>query len=82
VVLGTGRTLPHAGCRVNGTNSHGWPLTAFVVKMPDGAERTVEVPEQPAQRELGWFQAYVKNCRGWLDPQELLPRLVKPRAAK
>lgn len=60
------------------TNSHGWPLTAFVVKMPDGNERTIEVPEQPAQREVGWFQAYVKNCRGWLNPQDLLPHLVEP----
>jgi len=63
-------------------NSHGWPLTAFVVRLPDGTERTVEVPEQPLQREIGWFQAYVKNCRGWLDPQTMLPQLVEPATTR
>ncbi|KAF0243448.1 MAG: hypothetical protein FD180_3338 [Planctomycetota bacterium] len=63
-------------------NSFGWPLTAYVVKKADGAELTVEVPEQPVQNELGWFQAYVKGCRGWLDPQKLLPELVEGVAPK
>lgn len=64
------------------TNSHGWPMCAFVVAMPDGKERTLEVPEQPAQKEVSWFQAYVKNCRGWLNPQVELPKLVGDAAAK
>lgn len=58
------------------TNSFGWPLTAMDVRLPDGSEATIEVPEQPAADELSWFQAYVKGCRGWLDPQKLLPDLV------
>jgi murein DD-endopeptidase MepM/ murein hydrolase activator NlpD len=58
------------------TNSYGWPLTAFVVERPDGTEQVVEVPEQPVGQELGWFQAYVKGCRGWLNPQRVLPDLV------
>jgi murein DD-endopeptidase MepM/ murein hydrolase activator NlpD len=56
---------------------HGWPLTAFVVRLPSGEEKTIEVPEQPVGREIGWFQAYVKDCRGWRDPQTLLPELVE-----
>jgi len=60
-------------------NSYGWPLTAMVVRRPDGTEQVVEVPEQPIARELGWFQAYVKGCRGWLDPQTTLPKLVRGR---
>jgi len=57
-------------------NSLGCPLTGFVVRIPDGTERTVDVPEQPVQREVGWFKAYVRDCRGWLDPQTTLPELV------
>jgi hypothetical protein len=47
------------------------------VRLPSGEEKTVEVPEQPIGREIGWFQAYVKGCRGWRDPQTLLPELVE-----
>jgi murein DD-endopeptidase MepM/ murein hydrolase activator NlpD len=68
-------------CYAEKTNSHGWPLCAFVVKMPDGNERTIEVPEQQPQQELSWFQAYVKNCRGWVNPQQRLPQLVEPKDA-
>lgn len=57
-------------------NRYGFPLTAFVVRRADGTEATVEVPEQPTANELGWFQAYVKDCRGWRNPQKLLPELV------
>lgn len=64
-------------CYGHKQNSHGWPLCAFVVKMPDGNERTIEVPEQQPQQEVSWFQAYVKNCRGWVDPQQMLPQLVE-----
>jgi hypothetical protein len=58
-------------------NSFGWPQTAFVIRKDDGTERTLDVPEQPLQRELSWFQAYVKGCRGWLNPQTVLPELVE-----
>jgi len=61
-------------------NSLGFPLTGFVVHNPDGTERAVDVPEQPLQRELGWFQAYVKDCRGWLDPQTTLPERVEGKS--
>jgi murein DD-endopeptidase MepM/ murein hydrolase activator NlpD len=57
-------------------NSFGWPLTAMVVRRPDGSEQVTEIPEQPIAREIGWFQAYVRNCRGWLNPQKVLPQLV------
>ena len=57
-------------------NSLGWPLTAMVIQRPDGTEQVAEIPEQPVAQEIGWFQAYVKGCRGWLDPQKLLPELV------
>jgi hypothetical protein len=60
-------------------NSFGWPLTAMVVRRPDGSEQIADIPEQPLQQELGWFQAYVKGCRGWLDPQTKLPELVKEK---
>jgi murein DD-endopeptidase MepM/ murein hydrolase activator NlpD len=59
------------------TNSFGWPLTAMVVRRPNGTEQVAEIPEQPIAREIGWFQAYVKDCRGWLDPQKTLPDLVE-----
>ena len=36
----------------------------------------LEIPEQPTGQEIAWFQAYVKGCRGWLNPQEMLPKLV------
>jgi murein DD-endopeptidase MepM/ murein hydrolase activator NlpD len=58
-------------------NSHGFPRTAFVVENGDGSERTVTVPDQPVKDEIAWFQAYVKDCRGWLDPQKLLPEMVE-----
>jgi murein DD-endopeptidase MepM/ murein hydrolase activator NlpD len=58
-------------------NSFGWPKTAFVIRDDDGTERTLDVPEQPIQRELSWLQAYVKGCRGWLNPQAVLPELVE-----
>jgi murein DD-endopeptidase MepM/ murein hydrolase activator NlpD len=58
-------------------NGNGWPLTAMVVRRPDGTEHVAEVPAQPLAQELGWFQAYVKGCRGWLDPQKTLPELVE-----
>ncbi|MEN8151665.1 MAG: peptidoglycan DD-metalloendopeptidase family protein [Planctomycetota bacterium] len=57
-------------------NSFGWPLTAMVVRRPDGTEQTVVVPEQELSHEIRWFQAYVKDCRGWKNPQKLLPELV------
>jgi len=65
------------GYAAEAKNSLGWPLTAFVVRNADGSERTVEIPEQPVAQEIGWFQAYAKGCRGWLDPQTLLPELVE-----
>jgi hypothetical protein len=37
----------------------------------------VTVPDQPVKDEIAWFQAYVKDCRGWLDPQKLLPEMVE-----
>jgi murein DD-endopeptidase MepM/ murein hydrolase activator NlpD len=57
-------------------NSFGWPLTAMVIRRPDGTEQVSEIPEQPIAQEIRWFQAYVKDCRGWLDPQKVLPELV------
>ena len=42
----------------------------------DGTEQLAEIPEQPIGKEIGWFQAYVRNCRGWLNPQKVLPELV------
>jgi murein DD-endopeptidase MepM/ murein hydrolase activator NlpD len=63
-------------------NSFGFPLTAFVVANADGSERTVTVPEQPVKDEIGWFKAYVKDCRGWLDPQKLLPELVEGKGGR
>jgi murein DD-endopeptidase MepM/ murein hydrolase activator NlpD len=58
-------------------NSHGFPLTAMVIRRPDGKEHVAEIPAQPLAKELGWFQAYVANCRGWVNPQKLLPKLVE-----
>lgn len=79
--LGGGKTAKATVLRLlyasGGKNALGWPLTAFQVRAPDGAERTVDVPEQPLAKEVGWFQAYVKDCRGWLDPQKLLPEWVE-----
>jgi murein DD-endopeptidase MepM/ murein hydrolase activator NlpD len=57
-------------------NSYGWPLTAMVIQRPDGTEQVMEIPEQPIAEEIRWFQAYVRNCRGWLNPQKALPDLV------
>ncbi|MHC4340695.1 MAG: peptidoglycan DD-metalloendopeptidase family protein [Planctomycetota bacterium] len=58
-------------------NSYGWPLTAMVIQRPDGTEQVAEIPAQPIAQEIRWFQAYVKNCRGWLNPQKALPGLVE-----
>jgi len=63
-----------------GKGSRGWPLTAAIVKGPDGAEREVVFPEEELQKELTWFQAYIKDCRGWLNPQTWLPELVEKKA--
>jgi murein DD-endopeptidase MepM/ murein hydrolase activator NlpD len=65
------------GYSENGRTERGWPLTTFTLQRPDGKEQVVEVPEQELGQEVGWFQAYVKDCRGWLDPQSLLPVWVK-----
>jgi murein DD-endopeptidase MepM/ murein hydrolase activator NlpD len=60
-----------------GKNRFGFPLTAMVVERPDHSEQIVEISEQPTGQEIAWFQAYVKGCRGWLNPQVMLPKLVK-----
>lgn len=60
-----------------GRGSRGWPLTAAICRAPDGTETEVVFPEEEVQAELSWFQAYVKDCRGWLDPQKLLPEWVE-----
>jgi murein DD-endopeptidase MepM/ murein hydrolase activator NlpD len=57
-------------------NSYGWPLTALVIRRPDGTQQLAEIPEQPIAQELRWFRAYVQGCRGWLNPQAALPDLV------
>ncbi len=49
-------------------NALGFRLTTFVVREKDGTERVVKGPEQPLQREVGWFLASVKSCRGWMNP--------------
>jgi murein DD-endopeptidase MepM/ murein hydrolase activator NlpD len=79
--LGDGRKVPAPIVRLvyakEKTNSLGWPLTAMVIRRPDGTEQTAEIPEQPIGHEIRWFQAYVRGCRGWLDPQTVLPELVR-----
>ncbi|MHC4469767.1 MAG: hypothetical protein ACYS99_02285 [Planctomycetota bacterium] len=47
-----------------------------MIQRPDGTEQVMEIPEQPIAEEIRWFQAYVRNCRGWLNPQKALPDLV------
>jgi murein DD-endopeptidase MepM/ murein hydrolase activator NlpD len=63
-----------------GKGSRGWPLTAAICKAPDGAEHEVVFPEEELQKELTWFQAYIKDCRGWVNPQKWLPALVDTNA--
>ena len=63
-------------------NSHGWPLTAMVIRRPDGTHQLAEIPEQPIAKEIAWFQAYVRSCRGWLNPQAALPDLVRKMGPK
>lgn len=63
-----------------GKGAHGWPLTAAICKAPDGSEREVVFPEEELQKELTWFQAYIKDCRGWVNPQTWLPALVETKA--
>jgi murein DD-endopeptidase MepM/ murein hydrolase activator NlpD len=66
----------------DGKGSNGWPLTAAVCRAPDGTETEVVFPEEPLAAELTWFQAYVKDCRGWLDPQKLLSEWVEKPGTK
>jgi murein DD-endopeptidase MepM/ murein hydrolase activator NlpD len=79
--LGGGKTVRAPVLRLvyarENRNSYGWPLTAMVVRRPDGAEQLAEIPAQPIAQEIRWFQAYVRNCRGWLNPQTALPDLVE-----
>jgi murein DD-endopeptidase MepM/ murein hydrolase activator NlpD len=63
-------------------NEYGWPALVGVCRAPDGAEVEVPFPPEPAQQELAWFQAYVKDCRGWLNPQKLLPEWVAAKPAR
>ena len=63
-----------------GKGSRGWPLTAAICRAPDGSEVEVVFPEEDLQAELTWFQAYIKACRGWLNPQTWLPALVEKGA--
>ena len=58
-------------------NAAGWPGLAVIVRKADGSALKADIPEQDAQKEISWLQAYVKNCRGWLNPQLLLPKLVE-----
>ena len=62
--------------------ANGWPRTAGICKAPDGEELEIVFPEEELQTELTWFQAYIKDCRGWLNPQTLLPELVEKKPAK
>ena len=54
----------------------------MVIRRPDGTLQLSEIPEQPIAQEIRWFQAYVRNCRGWLDPQATLPQLINKHGAK
>ncbi len=82
--LGDGKTAKgpviRTGYASEAKNKFGFPLTTYTVRLSGGEERTVEVPEQPTGQELGWFQAYIEDCRGWLDPQTALPSLVNGKA--
>jgi len=57
-------------------NSLGWPALVGTARASDGTEVEIAFPDEPVQQELAWFQAYVKDCRGWLNPQKLLPEWV------
>jgi hypothetical protein len=93
--LATGDVIefPHGGRRVSGPvlrlcyakdekNSYGRPCTAAICKAPDGAEEEVVFPQEEPQAEVSWLQAYIKDCRGWLNPQTVLPDLVEPKSPK
>ena len=63
-------------------NSYGWPDVAAIVALPDGSEHEVVLQPGEPQDEVSWLQAYIKDCVGWLDPEEFLPEHVEPKKKK
>lgn len=59
-------------------NSAGLPALALVLRKPDGSELNIDgFRDFPTQQEIRWLRPYVKGCRGWLNPQTELPKLVE-----
>jgi murein DD-endopeptidase MepM/ murein hydrolase activator NlpD len=63
-------------------DSYGFPRVQVTVQLPDGTTADQVLPSEPTGDEIAWFQAYVAECKGWLNPQTFLPEHVKPPKAK
>ncbi len=65
-----------------GKNEYGWPKLAAIIMMADGTTTKVVLPAEHFNNELSWMQAYIKDCKGWLNPQTFLPEYVEGKKAK
>lgn len=75
---GTG-TLVRFGYSRKNKNKYGFPLVTMLVKGDGESGRELELPEEELQAEVRWMQAYVKDCKGWYNPQTFLPDHVEPQ---
>lgn len=67
------------GYSTKDTNSTGFPRLTAVVGLE--GDKTVEVvlPDESLQDEVAWMQAYIKDCKGWLNPETWLPEHVEKK---
>jgi murein DD-endopeptidase MepM/ murein hydrolase activator NlpD len=76
------------GKRVSGTivrivyaegtkGKYGWPRLAAVVRRPNGETVEQVLEDEDVKDQVGWLQAYIAGCKGWLNPETFLPKHVE-----
>ncbi|MFH1228577.1 MAG: HEAT repeat domain-containing protein [Planctomycetota bacterium] len=71
-------TIVRFGYSKDKNNSNGWPMVTAIIKGKDGKEVEMPLPAETIQDEISWLQAYVAECKGWLNPETFLPEHVEP----
>jgi murein DD-endopeptidase MepM/ murein hydrolase activator NlpD len=56
---------------------YGFPRLAAVVRLPNGEAVEQILPDEEMKDQVGWLQAYIAGCKGWLNPEKFLPKRVE-----